>query len=518
MRTPLPASCFGRYVMLSSWDAAWIVASPILALYLRNGELVPHSGWDVVGVYWLISASFSLLAIFAFRIPDAMMRYFTVHDAFDIYKAAALAELVTCVVLFTFTRLDGIPRSMPLIHGMLLATGLAAARLLFVHFNDDVEDSEHHLGTGRIVLIGANRAASFFIKLLNAYPPERQRVIAVLDERPEMTGRVISGVRIIGTPDRLAATIDEFAIHGVEVEKVVVAGENILSHAALVEIQRICSARLVELCSLPQMLGVGASGSKEVEASTLRHKKAKPTPALPAYFVLKRWIDIIGSATLIVLLSPLLLAGSILTLLDVGSPMLFWQERVGRNGRSFLIYKFRTLHAPFDQRGNAVPERRRLSAIGRFLRATHIDELPQLLNVLIGDMSLIGPRPLLPEDQPQDANVRLLVRPGITGWAQVQGGKLVTTEEKQKLDEWYVGNASLWVDLYILLMTTIIAVRNSGMSEETLADVEQVHTRNDPGRRGHAGRRDAVVRPSPVNVIRLPEQRSGAPRLSSHEG
>ena len=145
---------------------------------------------------------------------------------------------------------------------------------------------------------------------------------------------------------------------------------------------------------------------------------------------------------MIVLLLPLLIVAGLLVLFDVGPPVLFWQERLGWKGRSFLIYKFRTLRAPFDADGKPSLLGREPSAIGQCLRATRIDELPQLLNVLLGDMSLIGPRPLLPQDQPSNTSIRLSVRPGITGWAQVNGAKLVTKEEKEKLDAWYIRRAS----------------------------------------------------------------------------
>src|SRR5439155_10876316 len=125
-------------------------------------------------------------------------------------------------------------------------------------------------------------------------------------------------------------------------------------------------------------------------------------------FWLKRWVDVIGSLLLIVLLSPILILAAALVFVDVGSPVLFWQERVGWRGRFFLIYKFRTLRAPFDADGKALTAREP-SAIGRFLRETRIDELPQLFSVLFGDMSLIGPRPLLPEDQPANTSKRLSV-------------------------------------------------------------------------------------------------------------
>ena len=144
---------------------------------------------------------------------------------------------------------------------------------------------------------------------------------------------------------------------------------------------------------------------------------------------------------------------------------------------SALIYKFRTLKAPFDSTGHPTTGSRRPSAVGRFLRATRLDELPQLLNVLFGEMSLIGPRPLLPEDQPTNMSIRLSVRPGISGWAQVNGAKLVTKEEKEKLDKWYIRNASLWLDLRIIMMTIKVVLRGRISSQEILADTKQCKAR-----------------------------------------
>jgi lipopolysaccharide/colanic/teichoic acid biosynthesis glycosyltransferase len=224
---------------------------------------------------------------------------------------------------------------------------------------------------------------------------------------------------------------------------------------------------------------IGLSERKPTTATVIsKPVESSPTFALPAFFRLKRWIDIVGSLALIVLFFPLLVLAGVLVLLDVGSPIFFWQERLGRKGRSFLIYKYRTLRAPFDSAGNLAPGNRQPSAVGRFLRATRLDELPQLLNVLFGEMSLIGPRPLLPEDQPTNTSIRLSVRPGISGWAQVNGAKLVTKEEKQKLDEWYVRNASLWVDLQIIKMTFKVIVKGRVSSEEIWADTKQVRSRN----------------------------------------
>jgi lipopolysaccharide/colanic/teichoic acid biosynthesis glycosyltransferase len=198
-----------------------------------------------------------------------------------------------------------------------------------------------------------------------------------------------------------------------------------------------------------------------------------------------------------ILMLPIFLIATLQALFDLGSPVLFWQERTGWKGRPFLIYKYRTLRAPFDDDGKPAVGDRQPSAIGRFLRATRIDELPQLINVLFGDMSLVGPRPLLPEDQPSNSALRLTVRPGITGWAQVNGAKLVTKEQKEKLDEYYVRNASLWLDLKIALMTLRILGKNYLGSVEASADLQQVEAKraNLAVTEDEAGGREPTPRP-----------------------
>jgi lipopolysaccharide/colanic/teichoic acid biosynthesis glycosyltransferase len=211
--------------------------------------------------------------------------------------------------------------------------------------------------------------------------------------------------------------------------------------------------------SVPKLVGLSTLEPQRA-APEARPAVAERTPALgpSSYFKWKYAVDFISAAAILVLLAPFLMLAGGLALLDVGWPVLFWQQRVGAGGRSFIIYKFRTLRPPFDQLGRPFPEDKRLSWVGTFLRRTRLDELPQLFNVLVGDMSLFGPRPLLPRDQPSDPRARLAIRPGITGWAQVNGGTLLSASEKDTLDEWYVQNASFWLDLLILMMTLRVMV------------------------------------------------------------
>ena len=478
MRLPSPTSRTGRLVV--QWaDLFCALGSPILALFLRDPDIFSRTDATMLTLFWLCSGIFSLLGLFVFRVRDGVTRYFSMHDALNIAKAVLFSEVMTCLLLFTLTRLDGIPRSTPFIHAMLLALGLYGVRLIIHHWHVDAEgrdDEATNPSQDGVILIGVNRSTLSFIQLLRAYPSAEQRVIAILDENDRLVGRAISGVRIVGRPQELDLIIAEFAIHGVTTERVIIAGdETFLSSAALLDVRRTCAARQIAVSFIPRILGLAAR--PQLQSPVRETPLANRSLGLAPYFRLKRGIDIIASAILIVFLSPVLLAGSLLTLFDVGRPILFWQKRLGWKGRSFLIYKFRTLRPPFDANGQPVSACEP-SAVGRLLRDTRIDELPQLFNVLFGDMSLIGPRPLLPEDQPSDTSIRLSVRPGISGWAQVNGAKAVTKEKKGELDEWYIRNASMWLDLRIALITLKLLLRRRAVPEDSVADAEKLKTRN----------------------------------------
>lgn len=190
----------------------------------------------------------------------------------------------------------------------------------------------------------------------------------------------------------------------------------------------------------------------------------------------KRLFDLVFGLVLVVLLLPLLALLAILVYINLGSPALFRQQRPGLLGKPFTFYKFRTMNDRTDINGRLLPDEDRLTGFGRFLRGTSLDELPQLFNVIRGDMSLIGPRPLLMEylDLYTDEQMRRHeVRPGITGWAQVNGRNAITWEEKFGLDLWYVDNRSFLLDLRIILMTVARIVSKEGISQEGMATAEK---------------------------------------------
>lgn len=198
----------------------------------------------------------------------------------------------------------------------------------------------------------------------------------------------------------------------------------------------------------------------------------------------KRLFDIVGAIVGLIVLAPLFLIVVCLVRCQMGSPVFFYQIRPGKDGRPFRMVKFRTMHNTIDTKGKLLEDGQRLTNIGRKLRATSVDEIPELWNVLKGEMSLVGPRPLLTDYlslySPHQAR-RHEVRPGITGWAQVNGRNAISWEEKFALDVWYVENQSLWLDLKILWMTLHKVFRREDISASGEATMPKFHGSSKDG-------------------------------------
>lgn len=190
----------------------------------------------------------------------------------------------------------------------------------------------------------------------------------------------------------------------------------------------------------------------------------------------KRLLDFFISATVLLIIWPILLLITIfLHFANRGAGAFFTQSRPGKNGKIFKVIKFKTMTDEKDANGKLLPDAQRLTKVGKFIRSTSLDELPQLINVLKGDMALIGPRPLLPEYLPlysKEQARRHEVRPGITGWAQVHGRNAISWQEKFKLDVWYVDHCSLAVDLKIIWLTIMKVVKREGISSATSVTME----------------------------------------------
>jgi lipopolysaccharide/colanic/teichoic acid biosynthesis glycosyltransferase len=457
-----------RFALYDLWLA---IITPYAALYLSDSYIL-SSNLLLVIVYCSSAVLCSLLSFWVFNIEGVVARYFAFGDALNLAKAVLIAESLTFVGLFSFTRLQGIPRSVPAIHALILGAGLLAARvfLKLVDARRQASMPARPISKQNVILIGLNDLSVLFIKFLQTVAPSRWQIIALLDGDPRLLNRSVHGIRVFGSPEHLATLIDEFGVHGLRTDRVILG---IQQDALIVQqIRRTCEHHSADLTLLPDFF----SDKSWMEHEPASRDHANTVAEVSPYFRYKARVEAPIALGLLVILAPIFLIASAMTLIAVGSPIVFWQRRIGRLGQEFLIYKLRTLSPAFDSRGQRVPEKERLSRFGKRLRRMRLDELPQLFNVIIGDMSLVGPRPLLPEDQPSNPAVRLSVRPGLTGWAQVNGGTLLSPEEKEQLDAWYVSHASPWLDAKIIGLTLRFLL---------LGDRQSKNISTQPGYAGH---------------------------------
>jgi lipopolysaccharide/colanic/teichoic acid biosynthesis glycosyltransferase len=454
----------------SIYDIVWAAVSPVLACLVRNGGI---DRVDAMLIYCGTAFVSSVLTFQLFKISQPMSRFFSAPDVVEVIKACVISVAVAGALLFTFTRMGETPRAVPLIHVFVLATGLIAGRSISRIRHRQRETRKHKSiseAVENIVIVGVSRLAWFYSKLVEEFADGDSRIIALLDERSRLQHRSLNGYLIAGSPSHASNIFDEYAAHGVEIHKIVVAVlPESLSSAARGEIKRICKQRRIELEILPERLLLSPSSKKlaSIHSDDFRHDRSSTTGRRDCKF--KRIVDILLAAAVLAAVSPLAIIVALLVLLDVGYPVVFWQQRVGRFGKPLHIYKFRTMQAPFNKRGHPVRDSERLSPVGQFLRATRLDEIPQLWNILTGEMSVVGPRPLLPIDQPNAYSTRLDVRPGLTGLAQISGGKLLSIEEKDAFDEHYVRHCSTFLDLSILTRTLWVMLRGDRRNEAIIA-------------------------------------------------
>lgn len=197
--------------------------------------------------------------------------------------------------------------------------------------------------------------------------------------------------------------------------------------------------------------------------------------------MIKRLFDIAISVILLFLFAPIMVFIAFLVYFNIGKPILFQQARPGLNSSPFNLIKFTTMKNIFDEKGNLLDDEERLTNFGKFLRSTSLDELPELWNILKGEMSFIGPRPLLMDYLPLYSSEQLRrheVKPGVTGWAQINGRNSISWEEKFNLDIWYVDNVSFWLDIKILLITIKKVIMRKDISKEGMATMSKFQGSN----------------------------------------
>ena len=465
----IPSSRSRPFPRLGIFDIAWASICPLLAFLIRDGVIYRI---DIVAIYSCMALCSSLVCFQWFRISEPISIYLSAHDASKIVQACLATVSLTAVLLFTFTRLEDAPRSIPVLHFFILASGLFAVRIVprFLtrgDFNNQHLDVQAKLEN--VLIIGASKLGSFFSKMVEEFASNNVRILAILDERPWLFNRSLNGSFIIGPPSHLGKIIEEYDVHGVTIHKVVIAMQSEeTTGASWDEIRRICDEKNVKIEWLYERFAFLSSQVAKQSQLSERVGNRVAIGSGWSYWKLKRVMDIILSLLIMIIISPLAIAVAGLVFIDVGLPIVFWQQRLGRYGRHLHMYKFRTMKAAFDCDGHPVETSKRLSKLGQFTRKNRLDEIPQLFNILTGDMSFIGPRPLLPVDQPKSANFRLQVRPGLTGLAQVNGATLLSPNEKSALDEWYIRHASLLLDIKILFRTVWVILRGEQRNETSI--------------------------------------------------
>lgn len=469
LRQKRPSSRTRAFSHLSFYDLAWAAISPLIAFLIRDGTIFRV---DSVSLYCCVALITSLCVFQWFKVSAPISGFFSAHDAFVVAQACLISVALTAVFLFTFTRLYDAPRSIPILHFFILSSGLFGGRALVRVTTKRANNNAYSscCAFENVLIIEASRLAWFFTKMVEELSFNGIRIVAVLDARPSFHNRSINGYSIVGPPAHLEKIIDEYAIHGVQIHRIVIATQpDSVTGTSFSEIREICKSRNISVELLHERL-LFSSPKTAVEGQEYgQNDEFMANYTGSSYWKIKRALDVGFALVGLVAIAPLAFIVAVLVLVDVGAPIVFWQQRTGRYGRPLSVYKFRTLRAAFDRDGNQIQQSRPVSALGQFLRNTRLDEIPQLFNILTGSMSLIGPRPLLPADQPKSIYLRLQVRPGITGLAQVNGANLLSSEEKNALDEWYVRHASPLIDIQILFRTVRVIVCGESRNEQIIS-------------------------------------------------
>ena len=455
------------------------LAAPI-AVGLRDPSLFSGVRAAPTVGYCFIAFGAALLMVIVFHLGQSVYRQTSAREARSVVAASLAATALSTVCSFSIYRLDYIPRSLPVIQVLVLCALLLGGRAIAT-FRRGSRNlcASNYLVDSHTLLVSANSYCLSYLKMLDAFNVDRTNLVAILDHNPKLFGRAVLGHPIIGPPSAVARVVGEYQVHGVDVAQVLIC-ENRPKFEDSVwnEIRQFCNSTKVELKFLSDVLGFELA-----EPIENKGESEEPEIGSRGYRFAKRAFDLLICVAIAIVISPIVAFVSIGIIIDLGWPIIFWQKRIGYRGRPFLVFKFRTLHALYNRRGDFVEEDRRRSRFGSFLRRTRLDELPQLWNIVCGEMSFVGPRPLLPIDQPKRSQLRLQMKPGVTGWAQINGGKQIAAEEKGALDEWYVRNASVWLDVCIILGTvgTVIfgdRYRGSPVAEAELVETDKLDDQN----------------------------------------
>ncbi len=469
-----------QFILDVSWFGMAALASWLIRLGFGNGlEML-----GTVLPYFAISVAVAVPVFRFFRLRAHSYRFFSPHDFLQMVLVVTLALLLAVSVSFGLFRLEGIHRSLPVLHWVVAILGFSLLRFL-AYMSANGTANRKCQGDTRVpvLIIGYSPLAEVLLRLLQSEQGGGFVVAGILDEDRMHLGLHLRQSKVIGHPAELPQIMAQLAIHGMPVKKIVLATDRaVLSAQSRATLSRLEEEARLEVMDFVQQTAVffdslatgpvpepvAAPDCFPVPRALWEQAEAK----VAAYAPLKRLFDVVAASILGVLALPVLVLVVPAIWASMGAPFYFWQERPGRNGKVFRLYKLRTLGHGVGPDGNILGDDERQTGVGRLLRRTRLDEIPQILNVLRGDMSFVGPRPLLPADLPEGmpdwVRLRSMVRPGITGWAQINGGQAVSKEDKLILDAWYISHMTLWTDLRIIWGTFKVVAGGEVLDHATI--------------------------------------------------
>lgn len=490
---------FHKWTLLAI-DVVLVALATVFALVLRDNFAISAARLETFLPYLVSSAIAAGIVLTIVGANRTIWRFSTMGDYLNLGAASFFVVMMAVAATFLSERLESVPRSVPVIQWLLITTMLVGVRAAMRLRHDRRQRRaasalafvERPLES--ILVVGITPAADAFLRVATEFGPARLRVAGVLGSRQGQSGRLLHRHPVLGVPEEVGQVLRRLEVHGISVDRIMVtvpfANLSFVAQQALRDIEATSDIKLdfvneqMGYRAPANVTAIPTAAGKECAAFSLDEVEKLATRP---YFGIKRIFDLMVATTLLVLCLPVAVIATVLVAFDVGWPVLFWQQRPGMGGRPFRLYKFRTMRAAHNESGTRISDDKRVSAIGRFLRGTRLDELPQLFNIILGDMSFIGPRPLLPVDQTPRFAARLLVRPGLTGWAQVAGGRGLSVQDKAALDIWYVCHASLRTDLSILFRTIPMVVLGERRDEGAIDEAWKYLRYFDFGNRARPG-------------------------------
>ncbi len=463
-----------RRFLVKLIDLALVALATVSALMLRsNFEATPEQ-WKGFVPYLLLTMIAAAVILQVTGHDRRIWRFSTMSDYLSLASSAVAIAICAAISDFAYNRLTDVARALPILQALMIAVYLVGARVLFrLHKARRADKRQLNsaapvVGETWVVLVGINPIAELYVKCAEIYAKQRIGLCGIIADTPRAPGRSAYGLPILGGIDDIDVVLASLEVQGISVRRVVVTSDvTHLSAAHKNALAALHDRGDIEIDYFGRLLDltIPAGNTETVAppgpAAAFWQSRLEPKDhldrlaeaATKPYFKLKHLLDIpMAIALLVVAAIPLALA-AFGTLLALGTPVLFWQYRPGYKGRRFRVYKLRTMHHAYDANGMRVSDDDRKSMFGAFLRMSRLDELPQLFSIVGGQMSFIGPRPLLFVEQSASPAARLLARPGLTGWAQVNGGRSLSFEDKLALDFWYIAHASFALDLKIAVKT-----------------------------------------------------------------